>query len=110
MAACSSLTRGVEEQALSSALWGQRQDLREWHGAGTGEGQAGGEGKVLHRDGGWALGQAPQGSGHSSEPAAVQETFGQCSQTNGLIFGWSCVEPGVGLSDPCGSFTTQDIL
>ena len=41
MAACSSLTRGVEGQALSSALWGQRQDPREWHGAGTGEGQAG---------------------------------------------------------------------
>ena len=42
MAACSSLTRGAEGQALSSALWGQRQDPREWHGAGTGEGQAGG--------------------------------------------------------------------
>jgi len=42
MAACSSLTRGVEGQALSSALWGQRQDPRERHGAGTGEGQAGG--------------------------------------------------------------------
>lgn len=33
--------RGAEGQALSSALWGQRQDPREWHGAGTGEGQAG---------------------------------------------------------------------
>ena len=42
MAACSSLTRGAEGQALSSALWGQRQDPREPHGAGTGEGQAGG--------------------------------------------------------------------
>lgn len=42
MAACSSLTRGAEGQALSSALWGQRQDPRERHGAGTGEGQAGG--------------------------------------------------------------------
>ena len=41
MAACSSVTRGVEGQALSSALWGQRQDPRERHGAGTGEGQAG---------------------------------------------------------------------
>ena len=41
MAACSSLTRGAEGQALSSALWGQRQDPRERHGAGTGEGQAG---------------------------------------------------------------------
>ena len=42
MAACSSLTRGAEGQALSSALWGQRQDPRERHRAGTGEGQAGG--------------------------------------------------------------------
>ena len=42
MAACSSLPRGAEGQALSSALWGQRQDPRERHGAGTGEGQAGG--------------------------------------------------------------------
>ena len=42
MAACSSLTRGAEGQALSSALWGQQQDPRERHGAGTGEGQAGG--------------------------------------------------------------------
>ena len=42
MVACSSLTRGAEGQALSSALWGQRQDPRERHGAGTGEGQAGG--------------------------------------------------------------------
>ena len=41
MAACSSLARGAEGQALSSALWGQRQDPRERHGAGTGEGQAG---------------------------------------------------------------------
>ena len=41
MAACSFLTRGVEGQALSSALWGWRQDPREQHGAGTGEGQAG---------------------------------------------------------------------
>jgi len=38
---CSSPMTGAEEQALSSALWGQRQDPRERHGAGTGEGQAG---------------------------------------------------------------------
>ena len=41
VAACSSLTRGAEGQVLSSAPWEQRQDPREWHGAGTGEGQAG---------------------------------------------------------------------
>ena len=58
MAACSSLTRGAEGQALSSALWGQRQDPRD------GGGQAGCYGKVLHPEGGQALGQAPQGNGH----------------------------------------------
>ena len=41
MGACSSLTRGAEGKALSSALWGQQQDPTEPHGAGTGEGQAG---------------------------------------------------------------------
>ena len=110
MAACSSLTRGAEGQALSSALWGQRQDPRERHGAGTGEGQAGCQGKVLHPEGGRALGQAPQGSGHSIEPAGVQEAFGQLAQALGLIFGWSYVEPGVGCDDPCGSLPTWNIL
>ena len=28
----------------------------------------------------------------------------------GLIFGWLCVEAGVGLDDPCGSLSTWDIL
>ena len=41
MAACSSLTRGAEGQAPSSDLWGQQQDLREQHGAGTRKGQDG---------------------------------------------------------------------
>jgi len=42
--------------------------------------------------------------------AGVQGTFGQHSQTLGLNFVWSCVEPGVGLGDPCGSLPTQGIL
>uniref|UniRef100_U3IJR4 Uncharacterized protein n=1 Tax=Anas platyrhynchos platyrhynchos TaxID=8840 RepID=U3IJR4_ANAPP len=33
-------SQGAEGQALSSALWGQRQDLRERHGAGAGDDQA----------------------------------------------------------------------
>ena len=41
MAACNFFTRGAEGQVLSSALWEQRQDPREQHGAGTGECQAG---------------------------------------------------------------------
>ena len=110
MAACSSLTRGAEGQVLSSALWGQRQDPRERHGAGTEEGQAGCQEKILHPDGGRALGQAPQGSSHSTEPAGAQEVFGQHSQTHGLFFWGSCMEPGVGLDDPCGSLPTLYIL
>jgi len=39
----------------------------------------------------------------------VQDVSGQCSQTYGVIFGWSCVELGVGFDDPCGSIPTQDI-
>ena len=52
--------------------------------------------------GSWGLGkglpsgvgmeQAVQGSGHGPECFGA---FEQCSQTQGLDFGWSCVEPGV---------------
>lgn len=34
-----------------------------------------------------ALEQAPQGSSHSTKPAGVPESFGQCSQTYDFIFG-----------------------
>lgn len=44
---------------------------------------------------GWALEQAPQGHGHGTEAAGVQEAFEHCSQTDDLIFGSSCVEPRV---------------
>ena len=40
--------------------------------------------------------QAPQGSGHGTELVRVQGVSGQCSQTHGLIFGWCCMEQGVG--------------
>lgn len=48
--------------------------------------------------------------GTEPEPARVQESFGQSSQTSILIFGWSCADPDVGLNDPCGSLPTQDNL
>ena len=61
----------------------------------------------------------PEGGEHGSgspgqwsqpQDDSVQETPGQCSQSYGhMIFGWSCVEPGVGFSS-CGSLPTQDIL
>lgn len=35
--------------------------------------------------------------------------FGQCSQSHGLIFDWSFVDLGIGLSDPYKSLPTWDI-
>lgn len=29
---------------------------------------------------------------------------------HGLVFGWTCVEPGVALHDSCSSLPTQDII
>jgi len=64
-------------------------------------------------------GSSPEGGGHGlgcpgqwaqPQTAGVQWAFGHCSQIQGLDLRWCCVEPGVGLSDPCGSFPTQDIL
>ena len=40
----------------------------------------------------------------------MHRVFGQHSQTKDSNVGWSCVEPGVGLDDPCGSLPTQNIL
>ena len=50
--------------------------------------------------------------GQWSQPQAarVQEAFGQCSQTLGLNFGWSCVETEVRCDGSYRSFPTQDIL
>ena len=70
--------------------------------------------------GGWGsgTGAAPQGGGHGTgctgqwarpRVAAVQRVFGQLSDT-GFKFGWSYVELGVGLDDPCEYLPTQDIL
>jgi len=52
----------------------------------------------------------PQHTGHDIRPSGVKKTFGQCSQTQGLSFEWSPVDPGVGLGDPCGSLPTYLIL
>jgi len=42
--------------------------------------------------------------------AGAQGVLGHCSQTQGLISRWSCVESGVGLCDLYGSLPTWDIL
>lgn len=73
----------------------------------TGEGQAGGQGKVLQQR---AVGmeQAPQGSGHCAELLELTKCLdstlrhAQC-----LNLGCLCV---VVFNDPCGSFPTWDIL
>ena len=70
---------------------------------------------------GWVLGKgsSPESDGHGrgcpglwAQPQAdgLQGAFGQCSQIQGLDFGWPCVEPRVGCDDPCGSLPTQNIL
>jgi len=51
----------------------------------TGESQVEYQERVLHWEGGWAVEQAPQGSGHDTELAGVQEASGDGSQTHGLI-------------------------
>ena len=71
-------------------------------------GAAGGEGKGL-RQRAVGMEQPAQGSGHGLS-AGAQGVFGQRCQTLGLDLGWCCVDPGVGLSDPCGSLPTQNIL
>lgn len=48
--------------------------------------------------------QAAQGSGHGPK------CWSSVLSNTGFEFGWSCVEPRVGLNDPCGSLPTQDIL
>jgi len=56
----------------------------------------------------WAL-QSKEGY-KDGEGSRGQEAWGRHSQTQGLNFGWSSVESGVGLDDPYGSFLTWDIL
>lgn len=78
------------------------------------------KGMELHQ--GWLLGRgsspvscqvlehATQDSGHRPKPNRVQEIFRQHSQKYGLNYGWSCVEPRVGVHDLCGPLPTQDTL
>lgn len=58
-------------------------------------------------EGQWAWNSSP---GQWAQPQAVQGVFEQHSQTQGLDFGWCCVEPGVGLDGPCGSLPTANTL
>lgn len=58
---------------------------------------------------GWTLEQTPQGSGHNTKPDRVQ-VFGQSFQAQGVTLEVSCAGPGVGLSDPDGSFPVWHVL
>ncbi|KAJ7417690.1 hypothetical protein WISP_63254 [Willisornis vidua] len=60
--------------------------------------------KVFHSEGGWALEQAPQGSGLSTKHDRVQELFGQCSQAHGVLLGNGPVQDQeLDFDDPCES-------
>lgn len=79
-----SLTKYVQNSVsiTASSLWCQWQYPREWHGTASGEGIRKG---FFPR----ALEQAPKGSGHDIKPTRAQETLGQHSQTNYLLWGAS---------------------
>lgn len=43
-------------------------------------------------------------------PSRICPTAALCLQGSVATFNWSCVEPTVGLNDPCGSLPSQDSL
>ena len=60
-------------------------------------------------------GSAPENGGEQLPRAVGMALSCQSSGSFGALlsdigFGWFCVEPGVGLGDPCGSLTTWDVL
>ena len=69
-----------------------------------------GVGKRFFTRDGLGLGTGSPGQWSLPQAAGVQEASGQCSQTYGLIFVWSCVELGVGHNGPCGCLLTRGIL
>ena len=52
---------------------------------------------------------SPQGTDHGPEFARVQQATGQCSQSYGILRGWSCVETGVGPAGFYGSLSTSEL-
>jgi len=68
-------------------------------------GAAEGQGMVLHQRVG--MEQPAQGSGHSPECWSSRSLWTMHSD---IVFGWSCVELGVGLDDAGRSLPTQDAL
>ena len=71
---------------------------------------------------GWVLGkgsswdgdqdreQASQGTGLMPKLSEFKKDLDQCSQKQGLDFGWSYVKTGVEINDPCESLPAWNIL
>lgn len=59
--------------------------------------------------GGWWARNGLPGAADTAPVPEFRERLGR-SETLGLDFGWSSVELGAGLSDPCGSAPTQNVL
>jgi len=60
---------------------------------------------------GWSgTGRGSLGQCHGTKLAGVQEAVGQHSQPHRRIFGWSCMEPRVGLNDLYGSLPIGNSL
>ena len=115
---CSAQSRGTEGRSYSSCSSSQWVEGQRWALLSGDRGRArrttlsyikGGSdwtsGKGSLSEGGQALEQALQGSGHSPKLPAS----GQSSLPYGLSFEWSYTDPGVGLNDPYGSHPTQVI-
>lgn len=60
-----------------------------------------------HWEGGQALEQASQGSGHGPKCLGVRERFGKCSETDCLTFRLPCVKSRI--NDTPGSLPIQDL-
>lgn len=56
------------------------------------------------------LHEAPQDSGHSTEPDRSQELFENALRDMMWLLRMLCAGPGIGLDDPCGSLPSLDIL
>jgi len=54
-------------------------------------------------DGGQAVKQDAQGSGHGPELLGFKKCQDNSLSHNGLVFEWSCMVPGAGISDLCRS-------
>lgn len=76
--------------------------MREWFGALSGELR-----RCIRKGsspkGGQALQQALQGSAHSPMLLEFKKQLDNTRKTEGFNFGWSYVEPGVGLGNSCES-------